>query len=53
MSYSDFLLKKQRRANDKGVFNASLPSALFDWQAAIASWALRKGSAAVFADCGL
>jgi superfamily II DNA or RNA helicase len=30
-----------------------LPSALYPWQAAIVRWAVRKGRAAIFADCGL
>ncbi len=30
-----------------------LPSELYDWQAAIGRWALKKGRAAIFADCGL
>ena len=30
-----------------------MPPQLFDWQQAIVRWALRKGRAAIFADCGL
>jgi hypothetical protein len=33
--------------------DAALPSRLYPWQAAIVRWALRKGRAAIFADCGL
>jgi hypothetical protein len=52
-SYADFLSKKLRVANGSGVVNQPIPSQLFNWQQAIASWAMRKGSAAIFADCGL
>ena len=31
----------------------ALPSLLYPWQAAIVRWALKKGRAAIFADCGL
>ena len=31
----------------------SVSDALFPWQAAIVKWALKKGRAAVWADCGL
>ncbi len=53
MSYAAFLAQKVRTAPMRGVPVDSLPSALFDWQAAIVRWALRKGRSAIFADCGL
>ncbi len=54
MSYSDFLSRKKRVwTGVSGGIDASLPDALYDWQAAIVKWALRKGRAAIFADCGL
>ena len=53
MSYSDFLASKQRRWNGHAIPDAALPPQLFDWQAAITRWAMRKGRAAIFADCGL
>ncbi len=53
-NYASFLLKKQRLANSVGFEQPDiLPSKLFDWQASIVRWAIRKGRAAVFADCGL
>jgi hypothetical protein len=30
-----------------------MPSFLFDFQQSLVDWALRKGRAAIFADCGL
>lgn len=36
-----------------GFTPASLPTALFDWQREIADWTVRRGRAAIFADCGL
>lgn len=53
MSYAEFLAGKRRVWTGDGVDASTLPSALFDWQAAIVRWALRKGRAAIFADCGL
>lgn len=54
-NYASFLLSKQRSAKPAGLDpNAvGLPSALYDWQTAIVKWAVRKGRAAIFADCGL
>lgn len=55
MNYADFILKKRRLANEAGfrVSSGSLPSQLFPFQTALVQWALRKGRAAIFADCGL
>ena len=55
MSYSDFLDRKRRVARDVGptIEPSDLHPALFGWQAEIVSWALRKGRAALFEDCGL
>src|SRR5580704_1395569 len=53
MSYADFLARKQRRWSGDGLPPCDLPPQLFDWQAAITRWAMRKGKAAIFADCGL
>ena len=54
MSYRDFLQSKQLSNTATGL--ASVPAlnpALFDYQHAMVSWALRKGRAALFCDCGL
>lgn len=52
-SYADFLKSKARVFEGDGVKASELPPILFDWQARIVRWALRKGRAAIFADCGL
>lgn len=53
-TYADFLASKRRVNPDGGMHQAPpLPPLLYDWQAAIVRWALKKGRAAVFADCGL
>lgn len=53
--YEMFIAKKERPADDYGfkISMGSLPSALFDFQRDIVHWALAKGRAAIFADCGL
>jgi len=51
--YAEFLERKRRVWAGAGIESADLPERLFDWQAAIIRWALRKGRAAIFADCGL
>lgn len=53
MSYADFLARKKRVFVGDGIESADLPSQLYPWQAALVRWALRKGRAAIFADCGL
>jgi superfamily II DNA or RNA helicase len=54
VSYAEFLASKRRvYAGDGLATGVSLPSALYDWQAAITRWTLRKGRCALFADCGL
>ena len=55
MQYEDFLKRKQVRNEAKGfdVSPNSLNSAAFEWQKHIDSWALKKGKAALFEDCGL
>lgn len=53
--YEMFIATKERPADDYGfkVPVDSLPDALFDFQRDIVHWALAKGRAAIFADCGL
>lgn len=53
MSYADFLARKRRVYRGDGIEASTLPAALYPWQADIVRWALRKGRAAIFADCGL
>jgi hypothetical protein len=55
VSYEDFLVQKQIVAAPQGigVSTSALHPRLFDWQAAITSWALRRGRSALIEDCGL
>lgn len=54
MTYQEFLTSKRRAVGGHGISQIpDLPAKLYPWQAAIVRWALRKGRAAVFADCGL
>lgn len=54
MTYAEFIASKQRvHAGDGFHGDAILPAALYSWQAAIVRWAIKKGRAAVWADCGL
>jgi superfamily II DNA or RNA helicase len=54
MDYSDFLTMKERRHVATGLTEIPpLHPALFDWQKEIVAWALRKGRACMFEDCGL
>lgn len=53
ISYDDFLREKSQSGAMSGFFPRALPDFLFDFQASIVEWALRKGRAAIFADCGL
>jgi hypothetical protein len=52
-AYADFIEAKTHAANMHGFAPSALPSFLFDFQAALVEWALRKGRAGIFADCGL
>lgn len=51
--YHTFLARKTGLERDGGITPPALPSFLYDFQASLVEWALRKGRAAIFADCGL
>lgn len=54
MDYTEFLEKK--RIVDRATGISSVPALnpmLFDFQRDIVAWALRRGRAAIFADCGM
>ena len=55
MDYIDFLKSKQVRTISRGfsVPESALGEAAFDWQRYIVKWALKRGKAALFEDCGL
>lgn len=52
-SYGAFLASKAQYGEDSGFDPLWMPDFLFDFQRALVEWALRKGRAALFADCGL
>jgi hypothetical protein len=53
MNYESFLHAKSHSGNDFGFEPAALPEFLFPFQDDLVRWALRKGRAAIFGDCGL
>lgn len=53
MSYSEFLESKSQVGSACGFGPITIPDFLIDFQRTLAEWAIRKGRAAIFADCGL
>lgn len=55
MNYAEFLNTKREKVNPCGfaVEPSAMTPALFDWQREIIAWALKRGRAALFEDCGL
>lgn len=53
MTYEEFLRTKQISTEPIGFEPERDNTNLFAWQSDIARWALKKGRAATFADCGL
>ena len=51
--YETFLWKKSQLTGDFGFAPTFLPDFLFPFQRALLEWAINKGRAAIFADCGL
>lgn len=52
-NYRQFLTRKVSEGSDGGFAPVYMPGFLFDFQASMVEWAVRKGRAAIFADCGL
>ena len=52
-TYEDFLWKKSQLTGDFGFSPTFMPDFLFPFQRALLEWAINKGRAAIFADCGL
>lgn len=52
-AYVDFINTKTQAGADSGFAPIWMPDFLFDFQAAMVDWSIRKGRAAKFADCGL
>ncbi len=53
MDYESFLDSKSQWTKDCGFSVDELPDQMFDFQKHLVRWALRRGRAAIFADCGL
>lgn len=53
MNYADFLERKAQNETDSGFSVDRLPDFLFPFQRYLLEWALKKGRAAIFADCGM
>lgn len=53
LSYADFLDAKTQVGSEHGFDPVWMPDKLFPFQVALTEWAIRKGRAAIFADCGL
>jgi hypothetical protein len=51
--YAEFLDRKSQLGGDHGFAPVWAPDFLFDFQSALVGWSLRRGRAAIFADCGL
>lgn len=52
-SYQEWLDRKRRDHGEAGFAPTRLPGQLYQFQTDTTEWALRKGRAAIFADCGL
>ena len=53
MKLEELLEKKRHAYDDDGFEPTFMPDKLFDFQKALIEWAVRKGRAGIFADCGL
>ncbi len=53
MSYTEFLDRKSQSGTFDGFDPVWMPDFLFDFQVSMVEWALRKGRAALFEDCGM
>jgi hypothetical protein len=51
--YQEFIERKTHLAGDHGFDPLFMPDQAFDFQRHLIQWAVRKGRAALFADCGL
>jgi len=53
MEYKEFLKSKTHLSGEYGFDPVFMPDSLFGFQQSLVEWSLRKGRAAIFADCGL
>ena len=51
--YSKFIQSRTSAGADHGFDPVWMPDSLFDFQRALVEWSVRKGRAALFADCGM
>jgi len=53
VNYDEFIKTKTRKAMEHGFDPKPIQAGLFDWQKQVVDWAVRKGRAALFEECGL
>lgn len=53
MTYDTFIRSKSQSGADHGFDPVFMPDQLKDFQAAMVEWAVRRGRAAMFEDCGM
>jgi hypothetical protein len=53
LPYPDFIERKSQLGGQHGFAPLWMPSSLIDFQASLVEWAIRRGRAGIFADCGL
>ena len=53
MNYEEFLRRREQLTGDDGFEPIAVPDHLFDFQRMLVEWAVQKGRAALFADCGM
>jgi len=53
MDYHQFIDRKTSVSGNFGFEPTFMPTAAFDFQRSLIEWAVRKGRAAIFADCGM
>jgi hypothetical protein len=52
-NYHDFLTSKSQFTGSYGFEPVWMPDGLYDFQRSLVDWSVRRGKAAIFADCGL
>ncbi len=53
MEYAEFIARKSQQCDNAGFAPVYMPDFLYDFQKHLVEWAVQKGRAAIFADCGL
>lgn len=53
MNYTEFIERKSQIGGNAGFDPVWMPDFLFPFQQSLVEWAIKKGRAAIFADCGL